>query len=435
MSEKSYLRAAHIFNYKKYEQTNAAGVQQPVQNFSNRVSVPEFGIRIGVNNPKWRSQVERRENASTDFSGSKTTIQVKPMLYSLKYKVTQANSKVSFVATGKVAPTSVPSAPPPLSVFEADNRARQKFFKNAVKAQRFMQSGVFIGELRETLGMLRNPAKGLRNLVDVLTKDAKSAYKLPKGSKNKLTAAQRANAVKNAIADSWLEFSFGWRPLAGDLDAASQLLANLALRVNDNFVRVEGVGEENVIASVSDTLISADMAPSALRPFALREQQQTSRNVLVRYYGMIRLDLPTQTNSRLMTALGLTLNDIAPTAWELIPWSFFVDYFTNIGDMIEAWSYPKAKIAWVTRVERRITNRSTFWTYNDSRTREQYAGNSYIPTSFKVKDGHYISRTKEVLRTASVDLRPPSLTFELPFSSRKFLNIGALIANMGRRQR
>lgn len=436
MSTKTFTRAALSYDYNTLEQTNSAGSPLPVQSSKNILSVANFGIRVGVNNPKWRSQVEKRENASTDFSASSTLSSFRACRYRIKSKVTSTSSKATFDHYGRVTPASMPSAPAMLSTFEADNQARTHFFKNAVKSQRFLQSGVFIGELRETLSLLRNPAKGLRTLVSILEKDAKLAYKLPKGKRKSVPLSTRVNQVKQAIADSWLEFSFGWSPLVGDLEAASGLLANLALRANDNFVRVEGFGIQEDHTMVTDTLIDATIPlQTGARPFAVRQQTRTDRETMVRYYGMIKLDLPDPSNSRLLTGLGLTLNDAAPTVWELIPWSFFVDYFSNIGDIIEAWSYPRAKIAWVSRVERKIRKQACFWAYNPARTAQQYAGNSYIITSANVRDGHQISTTKEILRTASVEIAVPTLSIQLPSLTRQFLNIGALVSASFRRPR
>lgn len=49
---------------------------------------------------------------------------------------------------------------------------------------------------------------------------------------------------------------------------------------------------------------------------------------------------------------GLDLSDLAPTTWELIPWSFFVDYFTDVGNAIEAASVRLVEMAYVTTTTR-----------------------------------------------------------------------------------
>lgn len=45
------------------------------------------------------------------------------------------------------------------------------------------------------------------------------------------------------------------------------------------------------------------------------------------------------------TRMGLTIQEFVPTVWELIPYSFVVDYFTNIGDVVN-YAY-SANLNWV----------------------------------------------------------------------------------------
>jgi hypothetical protein len=44
--------------------------------------------------------------------------------------------------------------------------------------------------------------------------------------------------------------------------------------------------------------------------------------------------------------MGVRARDFLPAVWEAIPYSFLIDYFTNIGDIIEAVSFPLTGIAW-----------------------------------------------------------------------------------------
>jgi hypothetical protein len=383
--------------------------------------------RTGVANPRWRSQIIKGENASTDFSGTENTGAFVNQKYDIYSKNLPSSQKLSH-QWGFTTPlgSDMPSLPSFMSQSKADNIARQKFYKNAVKAQRFLQSGVFIGELKQTLGLIRNPAKSARLLIDVFAKSARRLARPRKGSNNIVTAKQKLLLLKNAIADSWLEFSFGWKPLASDIDAASNLLASLALRANHEFASIEGIGYD-----FSNSLVSSSLTGLATnRPYAVLQTKQTHTDVLIKYYGRIRLDVPELADGRIMSGLGLTVADIIPTAWELIPWSFFVDYFSNIGDVLEAWSYPTAKLAWASKVVVQNRKGITQWVYHSARTKTLYGSNI---TSISVNRNAY--RTfgiKQVNRTAVVFVRPPELQFELPFSSGKFFNIGALLATSRR---
>jgi hypothetical protein len=46
---------------------------------------------------------------------------------------------------------------------------------------------------------------------------------------------------------------------------------------------------------------------------------------------------------------GFTPSEFVPTAWELMPWSFLVDYFTNIGDILTSSVTDTSSVRWVNR--------------------------------------------------------------------------------------
>lgn len=386
--------------------------------------------RTGVANPKWRSQILRCENASTDFTASENL----GTLIGTKYEKVNKNLPASQTISrswGYTVPLAadLPTLPPFMSQTKADNIARQKFYKQAIKAQRYLQSGVFIGELRQTLSLIRNPAKSARLLIDVFSKNAIRRARPRKGrSTQLLTSKEKLKYIKNAIADSWLEFSFGWSPLAADVDAAYKLLSDLATKVNRQFAEVKGIGSDYANVLTASALTST----STNRPYAVLQNKQTHTSVLIKYYGRIRLEVPDLSADRYLTALGLTVADILPTTWELIPWSFFVDYFTNVGDVIEAWSFPVSKLAWASKVVVEEKKGSTLWCYNHPRT-VQLAGSGNLVTMEVQRNAFRASGVRRVIRTAVVYVRPPELQFELPFSSmKKSLNIGALMATSRR---
>jgi hypothetical protein len=425
MSTKSSVR------YRQYIViNNAASLVPPSQSYGPTTTVKTIQYdsrnrtRTGVANPKWRSQIILGQNASTNFTASERRDRGQLQKYDRFNKNLPASQNLSH-SWGYSMPLAadLPILPAFMSIEEADDKARQKFYKNAIKAQRFLQSGVFLGEIKQTLGLILSPAKSARLLVDVFVKSAKRRARPRKGSNNIVTAAQKLKLVGNAIADSWLQFSFGWEPLISDLEGACGLLASLALRTNQEFVNISGAGLDYENLLVSDGLTGF----SSNRPYSVLQQKHTYREVRVKYYGRIRLDVPELADGRILSGLGLTTSDIIPTAWELIPWSFLIDYFTNIGDVIDAWSYPVAKLAWASKVVVENRQCDCFWSYNEPRTRTLMGVGNWI--SVKVdRNAFRISNEKRVTRTAEVYVRPPELKFELPFARKKQFNIAALFA-------
>lgn len=118
---------------------------------------------------------------------------------------------------------------------------------------------------------------------------------------------------------------------------------------------------------------------------------------------------------------GFTLSDIAPTAWELIPWSFLIDYFTNVGSIIDAASFPKADIAWSAYCIKRSNERKII--------QRIIPGSIPVGTVMIAESGTTGSaiRTYDDIMRVSGAIPIPSFTIHLPFCNTQWTNIGALI--------
>jgi hypothetical protein len=140
-------------------------------------------------------------------------------------------------------------------------------------------------------------------------------------------------------------------------------------------------------------------------------------------------------SSGLAEEAGLRFRDFVPALWEWIPYSFLVDYFTNIGDIIEAASFPKSDLAWCAR-----TYRNTAVRDGSRMTCRVTSSNAYPLTGYTRLDAFYpssiIIRRKYVSRAAFVGSFVPSFQIEIPGSRgfKKYLNIGALALSRGMRR-
>lgn len=202
-------------------------------------------------------------------------------------------------------------------------RARNKAysaFVDKVHGEAAAMIAVDLGESHKSFNMIASRAKQLRDAIKALKQGnfvrLRRTLMIPpemvsvKGlvmNKKRLMYNKR-RTFKESLADQWLEFHFGWRPLVEDIfNAAKALTVPL-----DNYRSVLGSGKVEY------------HEPIGMAPY-------------VQYKGSLRLGYRANvrvTNPRLVDASRLGLLNPASIAWELAPFSFVADWAVNIGQMI-----------------------------------------------------------------------------------------------------
>jgi hypothetical protein len=154
-----------------------------------------------------------------------------------------------------------------------------------------------------------------------------------------------------------LEYAFGWTPLISDVKNIVKAYRDLAARTD--MVRVSGFGIEEV--RVADKCVTEDTTLFGWTPPVHSNCIATERVFEKRYGALARTtEAGLWANYKLF---GFKAEEFIPTAWELLPWSFLVDYFTNIGDLVEASVTSTAGLRWsslcVVRTQSRRVSHST----------------------------------------------------------------------------
>lgn len=367
-------------------------------------------------NPKWRQQVRNHQNATTGRQivdcrvegGYGSVVQRWKRLFNgrLVNQWSELHGDIFYPTTTMAIP-AVNAA--------ADNQARMRFFKRAKSAQTAFRSLTALGELAETLHMLRNPGKALRTgLDDYLRNVMKRSRRAKKTSLNRI------------VSETWLEHVFGWQPLLSDIKSAGEGLNRRLNRFQGSYTRVSGLGvfEDTDFAS-SLTLVTETYLRYRYRIVDLTQ-------VSVRYYGEVRsvCENPIQAD---MTLFGFDWTEIIPTAWELIPYSFLADYFSNIGDVLDAWSVRKSDVCWMAKSIRRRKRRTLSEiaidkAYLEANTPVASWVDRYIDTSYYKNSSTQIDRS-----TATPTL--PSVALEIPGLGTKWINISALLLARNRTRR
>lgn len=358
---------------------------------------------FGYKQPGYRARIKARLPATTPASGLKVTIVAPYSTGYVEYK------DPPFHQTYRVQFTGIPWADLIGSPaydgsedLETMNRALVGFLKKCKSRQRQFQTGVFVGELREAIHLVRKPAVALRELFTTYVKRVRGRGRL-------LPPRQQARL----ISSQWLELQFGALPLASDAKAAAEALAELNIRGHEeSYVRFIAEGALDRGTQMIQRFVSQEL------PYVL--DVRYAQEMTAEYRGVVGVNTLGYVN-RAFPVLGLTLSDFVPTAYELIPYSFLVDYFTNIGEILESASLCLSDVRWHNFTVRRTVGQVIFVRPNQKSELGNQAnllGYSVSPcTSFISEDS--FSRSVPVLYV-------PPLAFKLPGFGKKALNIAAL---------
>jgi hypothetical protein len=303
---------------------------------------------------------------------------------------------------------------------EAQLQAVRQLYSKIYQARHQLQGGVILGEIDKTARLLAGTAKGLKQgVVSYLGK----AVGIRRGKGSNISK-------RKAIANTYLENVFGWQPLLHDARDLAHTLGRL-VHESDR-VRFSAVGSSAVqSANVAFSARFGDMYANANRVDVT--------DTLVVYRGIFR-STPYEAGSppleRIISMAGFDWRSFVPTMWELVPYSFVVDYFTNIGDCLYALSSDTSivQILWRTQVKESRRIYSVVPDLKASVAQHKSSG------GVNVKD--FVSESaagvttiyrRDVVRTqASVPIMVPRLTgLDLPW--KQFVNIGALLTSKAAR--
>lgn len=371
--------------------------------------------------PGWRQRIARGMSATTLFVGTDIKLQHTPGFCVTKRwcNAVGAKSWSEETLSGNLSGTdvSVPAAPVTTIDPTANAQALATFVKRARERQGAFRGSNFAVELRQTLGMLRRPAQALRRGIDAWSSTASRVARRAAGTRSldNLSSRQRRN-VARALSGSWLETSFGWLPLASDISDANKALRGFADRESQSRVSA---------TSTSEGIPSIAIAGEGWRNVEIRTEVHTKTELSVRYYGAVKVRAEGPFMGAVAENFGFRIRDFVPALWEAIPYSFLVDYFVNIGEVLDAWSFPRSDMAWVARVFRNTTIRDcSRMTYRKLTTLNLPLTNTIKVEAFV--PSATIIRRSYVHRDVYGGTLVPSFRFKIPGTSTKFLNIASL---------
>jgi hypothetical protein len=320
-----------------------------------------------------------------------------------------------------------PSSPPTVIDPQVRDEALGRAIQDARSKQSHFRGGNFLAELNDTIRGFRNPAKGFRDLLDVYHRNARKRVKRAIGRRSipvtqqdfrrlERDAPDVGRAATRALSDSWLEHNYGWAPLLSDAVSAYQALRRLSAKTG--LARFYGTSSRDGPPTyVSDS--------RNLEACTIDWQVKTFLRYDVTFYGAVKVEVSSPVSSRL-EEFGVTASNFLPAVWEAIPYSFIVDYFTNVGEIIESVSFPRSDLSWITRTYRNHSIRSTDRVAITGSSLSYPTSNSDVVWQFTAPRVEW--DLTRVFRSNYVGFAVPGLRFEIPGAKnwRKWLNMAAL---------
>lgn len=320
---------------------------------------------------------------------------------------------------------------------KANNQAITRFNQSIRQKKSHFDAMTFLGEGRQSFHDLRSLVSKLANMVPlhVRTMQKLTARYIgnfvigPNGSAvrvrnhNPFPSKKVEKTVKQKLADEWLAFSFGLSPLVSDIATAAEAVARYNLDLRQR-TKVRGYGED--VQPVSQTAWR-DL-PFGLGHLEALVTERLQKRCTVIYRGQLaasdrEITDPYRNISRMTETFGFTAEQFVPSIYNLIPYSWFVDYFSNLGDFLLCLTTDTSGLRWVCRTEISYLEKiATSQCSIQSGTPGAAAGGSF---------GGYYAYTKSVSRAPRYDLSVPmpTLEFQVPSYVSQVTNLVALLAS------
>lgn len=188
---------------------------------------------------------------------------------------------------------------------EASNRLKSKLRQEVGSSNQLVN----LVELRELPRTIKVAANSALTLLDAVA-----------------SSKRRGENLRKWASNQWLNWSFG---IAPTLSAIDELSSSIAKRLERDFTHKDyGVAKREWLES--RTGVAQGSHHTIYRFFG-----QFKYTASVKITACYRFNLTSANNYTAGKHFGFDISKVVPTAWELVPFSWLVDYFTTTGQFLD----------------------------------------------------------------------------------------------------
>ncbi len=419
----SYIRSLkETRRYRKFSSQDGVTLQDAY------FDVIYTGTKSGSNVPHWRSRIREGSDATSNYSLDNYQLELTPG-YASWHATDRANppyQRTSFSGLFKGNARAPQSTVSHLttSLARANAAALKQVYDKLAQERSSTNSLATLGEMADTIRMIRHP---FRAIADLTHNHVNRLVKSKRGLRG--TERQRFERYYELVRESYLEYVFGLAPLISDTVAITETIARWNLEsegLRKHRSKLVGRGEDVSVSTSNtpDTLYSA----GGFSVFKFMETWKQTTTRKVQYIVGVNSPRAASAGSteRLVELLGFNFNNFIPAVWEVIPWSWLVDYVANVTDLLNAGVADTSSVAWVSKSVSEDTLLEYMSTVSSAQSSARLAASS-LDGSASGSMGSWKLRRTTLTRTAGVSLGIPDLVLSLPTDIKKIANVYAAV--------
>lgn len=264
-------------------------------------------LKTGASMPNYKGRIKAGLDASTSYT--RESWDVRPGIVNMRTK--QIGGGVNavedyFLRHATALPVVSGFTDMSLCTTKASDRIKRKLQEHSGHSNQLTN----LAELREVPKTIRSVAQSAGKLVSIVANSKK-----------------RGGDLRKFASDQWLTWSFGVLPTLGAVDDAISSVQKYLER-DDHVLRDYGIFGSD--SKTSTTITNGGSIGSNIiynGSFDVTKSCKISLGHRFEVNSANSYDLPKH--------LGFDISSVVPTAWELLPYSWLIDYFTTAGDFLE----------------------------------------------------------------------------------------------------